>query len=237
MIRFTFFFSALVLFCAQAFATECLEIASEQKTKEEIIAQKIIKEAYNRANLCVKFRTLPLKRAAIMLRRGAIDGSVWRSDSFIAQNRAKLHALKTPISTFTVAVIYNSETYPSPFQVSDLQQEKIGIRLGSTIAQQTVGMLRGKTIEAPYYEILLGMLKHGRLNAIVVPMEIYQRLAKHSPLPKNFKSLAQQTFSLRHVLSKKNTRFLLKLNKSLHDVITENSFQERLKEEKLHIRT
>ncbi len=226
---FVFIFILNVTALSSAHAqTGCIEVAFSNTSKAIRVAQNIIQDAYKQAGLCLEFKKIPNKRAQSMLLSGLIDGNLWRSNNFIAQHKKQVLQIDPPLATFHSVIVYNEHKYQAPFANNIFKNRSVGVLLGCPQGKAIAQKIGAIPVEVHYYEMMLGMLKVGRLDAIVMPYEYYQTLVHTAPLPANYIIAPQEPFTLYHTVHKSHADKLLRLNEAFKNILSQQDFFERL---------
>lgn len=142
---------------------EQLNLASNEKLVEQVIAARLLTDIYQRSNLIAKITPLPPARANLSTLNGTSDGEVARIDAYASKNPSLIQV--RPAYYFLSTVAFSK----SPISIrskDDLKKYKIGVIRGVAHSDAiTAGM---SNIEyANDARSLFLMLKAGRFEVAI----------------------------------------------------------------------
>jgi len=210
-------------------AEACLKISQwTVGTKLQSIAQEIVLEAYDRAEICYELVDIPILRSDSLLRSGDIDAMLWRAAEYIeiAQNYAI--AVPTPILSGNVSLIYDKTAFQSDDILPQLKGKSIGITLGTADTSELITKLQGIAVTAPAYRQLFGMFNSKRFSAIIMPEDLFFSYNRKTVSPIKYGIHALYQTQVFHVLGKTHQHLSIPLSIALKSVLDEASFFDRL---------
>lgn len=149
---------SISLFHINAITLNKLPIGSEHH-------EKILIELYNRAEISLDFKDIPMVRSMSLANEGITDGEIVRT-KLILEKYSNLMPVPTPIIIMKIhAFVINNDIVIET--LDDLRKYKVGIVRGVVASEKLTKELN--VVGAKDVETLVRILKHGRIDIAISP--------------------------------------------------------------------
>jgi len=132
----------------------------------------LVEAIFSKAGLCAKPLLVPLSRLDRMEDKGELDGNAWHDDSYLASH-SEMAKVPTPVEHFRGSLFW-LRGREDPSHVTGAT---IGILLGREWPRDALDGLPVSIYEASSYTQLFELTESGRLQGMVIPTEVFGKLA------------------------------------------------------------
>ncbi len=194
-----------------------------ENNKANLMATKILEEAYRRIGYKVNTVALPAERSISMANSGEFDGLVVRTNLLEKKLKKKypnLVMVPAKVSYLDLSV-YSKDLSLTATEMADLKHKTVGVLLGNKwLSSLTRGF---NTVQAPGIESLFLMLDRDRFEVLLFPKiigsDVINRLGLNNIVINN-PSIKQ--LDIHHYLHKKNVELVPKLSSILEQMEQKN---------------
>lgn len=128
--------------------------------------EKALQEAYRRAGLRIEFQPLPLRRAALLLKEGQIDGDFIRSPAFF-ETYPELVKVGVPVRHLSYWV-HRRPPCARSIDFAELGRSRVAYLMGAAVIESQLPEAARVPVAQTWD--LLGLVREGRAQYSVMPM-------------------------------------------------------------------
>ena len=168
-----------LLAATPAFAGDCLHFGyTEDKTSFMTDVMHNFRTAMREADICVKLVPVPPLREVMMMKSGALDGTLVRVPAFKRAAGDTAIMLSVPLGEASGDLVTRDAAFTS---LAAIGTRRVGVALGSRWSNALTRGLPAASVHAVRTETqLLDMLRHGRVDGILITSLQLQRLRQPS---------------------------------------------------------
>lgn len=202
-------------------ADQALKFTTIAGSVNSLIAEKIIREAYQNLNIAIEINPLPAERSIRIANSGEPDGELYRIGG-MSSRYPNLIMVPVPVN-YLEAAVFTTQPQQQLSSWKELEPLRIGIRRGVKFSERETRRVQIEIADSNAQ--LFQMLLAKRADVIVIAHLNGLELIKQQKLRKIYKAGVIARYPLYHYLHIRHQQLLADISKSLAAVTSTGEIQ------------